>query len=357
MYVNLVVAIVLVSVFAGALVLIKPVSAATTSATWDPSLGWDFESHTDTHPSFTGISTNTPPLTDAQIIAQLQAVNTAFEEHGYPPPQHLAYPYGDYDAHVEAVVSKYVKSARTVSDNMTTFPVPDWYALNAAQLVSTTTWSDVTGWVSECISQKALLAIFTHDVSSNPSEYGCTPQMLTRILDYLVQEQNAGNLTVMTMAQAYDYWSTAKGGKPTVVMCFDDANESDYLVIYPLFVARGLKGTSYIVTSYIDEQDQLSWAEIAKMRAPRNTYGLDLESMQNSGATVNLGAINAHNHLPTDVSAAAGKYQVTFYAASGYVFDHWETTGDVTVANPTSNPATITITGTGTLKAIYKAQT
>jgi hypothetical protein len=92
------------------------------------------------------------------------------------------------------------------------------------------------------------------------------------MLDYLVEEQNAGNLTVMTMAQAYDYWSTTKSGKPTVVVSFDDAYESDYLVAYPLFVARGLKGTSYIVTSVIDENQQLSWSEIAKMRAPRNTY-------------------------------------------------------------------------------------
>lgn len=27
-------------------------------------------------------------------------------------------------------------------------------------------------------------------------------------LDYLVKEQNAGNLTAKSMAQAYDYWST-----------------------------------------------------------------------------------------------------------------------------------------------------
>jgi peptidoglycan/xylan/chitin deacetylase (PgdA/CDA1 family) len=71
----------------------------------------------------------------------------------------------------------------------------------------------------------------------------------------------------MTIAQAYDYWSTATTGKAIVVISFDDANESDYLVVYPLFKARGLKGTSYIVTSVIDEQDQLSWTEIAKMSA------------------------------------------------------------------------------------------
>jgi peptidoglycan/xylan/chitin deacetylase (PgdA/CDA1 family) len=169
-HVSLVVTIVLMSAFAGALIQTKQVSASTV-ATWDPSLGWDFESHSNTHPYFTS-------LTVSQMKAELNAVNAAFAAHGYPPPQHFAYPYGDYNDAVEQVVSAYYKSARTVSDNMTTFPVPNWYELNAAQLVSTTVWSDVTGWISQCIAQKGLLVIFSHDVSANPSEYGCTPQML-----------------------------------------------------------------------------------------------------------------------------------------------------------------------------------
>src|SRR5208337_3742739 len=135
--------------------------------------------------------------------------------------------------------------------------------------------ADITSWVTQCISTKSLLVIFTHDVSANPSIYGCTPTMLTNLLNYLVQQQNAGKIVVMTIAQAYDYWHNATTQpKPTVVVCFDDANESDYLVAYPLFQARGLKGTSYIVTSYIDEQDQLSWIEIAKMRAGNVNYAL-----------------------------------------------------------------------------------
>src|SRR5271157_2178303 len=293
--VNYLIAALLVALTFGMLVIALPVSAApvpasAAAATWNPSLGWDFESHTDTHPSFTGYSTNTPPLTDAQIRAQLQAVNTAFEEHGYPPPQHLAYPYGDYDAHVEAVVSQYVKSARTVSDNMTTYPVANWYELNAAQFIPTTTMTDVTNWVTQCISTKSLLVIFTHDISNSPSAYGCTPAMLTNLLNYLVTQQNAGKIVVMTIAEAYDYWHNAPTQpKPTVVVCFDDANESDYLVAYPLFHARGLKGTSYIVTSYIDEDAQLHWTEIATMRTSIINYALHFESKQTTSATSNTG--------------------------------------------------------------------
>jgi peptidoglycan/xylan/chitin deacetylase (PgdA/CDA1 family) len=350
LYVNLVVAIVLVSMFGGALIQVKPVSAAT-GATWDPSLGWDFESHSNTHPYFTS-------LTVSQMKTELDAVNAAFKAHGYPPPKHFAYPYGDYNDAVEQVVSTYYKSARTVSDNMTTFPVPNWYELNAAQLVPTTIWSDVTGWISQCIAQKGLLIIFSHDVSANPSDYGCTPQMLARILDYLVQEQNAGKITVMTMAQAYDYWSAAKAGKPTVVMCFDDANESDYTAVYPLFKARGLKGTSYIVTSYVDQDQQLSWKELAIMRATSPTYYMQLQSKQNSSATTNLGTITFNSilySLPSNTYISGGNYQAQYSPATGYTFDHWQTTGNVAVTSTTANPTTVNVTGNGTLASIYKA--
>ena len=87
------------------------------------------------------------------------------------------------------------------------------------------------------------------------------------MLDYLVEKRDAGNLTVMTMAEAYDDWTTPGEHEATVVVSFDDANDSDYTTVYPMFKARGLKGTSYIVTSFIDTPDHLTWPQIANMTA------------------------------------------------------------------------------------------
>jgi peptidoglycan/xylan/chitin deacetylase (PgdA/CDA1 family) len=147
------------------------------------------------------------------------------------------------------------------------YPITDWYEMSAAQLVRTTSWTTLKRWVDNCIMSKTLLHIFTHDVSSKPSSWGCMSTMLARLLDYLVQKQNAGLLKVMTIAQAYDYWSIASKGRATVVLSFDDANKSDYTTVYPMFKARGLKGTSYICTSFIGETGSLTWTDIAKMRA------------------------------------------------------------------------------------------
>jgi peptidoglycan/xylan/chitin deacetylase (PgdA/CDA1 family) len=238
----------------------------TAPVTAQTSPYWDFEDHTVDHAHLS-------QLTDDQIRWEMEQVNAAFIAHGYEPPKHLAYPYGDYgknaksQARIKAIVSQYRLSGRVVFGEMETYPIADWYVHKAAQLKSATGWSKIKGWVDECIATNSLLHIFTHDVSAKPSSYGCTPEKLAQLLDYLVEKQNAGQLVVMTMAEAYDYWTTTTNPKPTVVISFDDANRSDFTTVYPLFKARGLKGTSYIVTGFIDTADHLTWADIAQMVA------------------------------------------------------------------------------------------
>jgi len=45
--------------------------------------------------------------------------------------------------------------------------------------------------------------------------------------------------------------------------------------------------------------------------------------------------------------------EVTANAPAGYVFDHWEVTGNVAVSSTTDNPTTVTVTCGGTLKAVF----
>lgn len=246
----------------GVLSALMPASPVTAQE----STYWDFECHSHTHPHF-------GQLTVEEIAWELQQVDAAFIAHGYSPPKHLAYPYGDYgknartQAAIKAVVSQYRLSGRVVWGQMEAYPIADWYVHEAAQLKRATGWSKIKGWVDECIATNSLLHIFTHDVSAKPSSYGCTPEKLAQLLDYLVEKQNAGQLVVMTMAEAYDYWTITTNPKPTVVISFDDANESDFTTVYPMFKARELKATSYIVTSFIDTAGHLTWAEISQMMA------------------------------------------------------------------------------------------
>ena len=92
------------------------------AATWDPTLGWDFQCHSHTHPHLQGLSA-------AEIAWEMEQVNAAFQAQGYPTPNHHAYPYGGWDEDVKAVISQYRLSGRMVWGFMMTHPVLDWYEL------------------------------------------------------------------------------------------------------------------------------------------------------------------------------------------------------------------------------------
>lgn len=236
----------------------------TPGRTWDPQLSWDFEDHTYSHPYLTTLSAD-------QIRSELEEVNAAFNAHGYPTPRHFNYPYGDYNSYVESIVAPYRSSGNLGWGGHNYYPVSNWYEINVFEIKRTTNWETIRGWVDTSVVNQTLLVINTHDVSSDQTAYeypyGCTPEMLMQLLDYLVQKQNAGQLTVMTVAQAYDDWSTANNHpKSTVVITFADGHKTDYTVAYPLFKARGLKGSSYIQLNLIDQPGRISWDEISKMR-------------------------------------------------------------------------------------------
>ena len=47
-----------------------------------------------------------------------------------------------------------------------------------------------------------------------------------------------------------------------IIISFDDGNDTDYSVAFPLMEARGIRGVSYINPSMIGEKDKLTWSEI-----------------------------------------------------------------------------------------------
>ena len=82
-------------------------------------------------------------------------------------------------------------------------------------------------------------------------------------------------------------------------------------------------------------------------------FVVHLESVQGTGATVNLGLITFAGYtfsLPTDVDVVNGSYAVTY--SGGYTFVRWETTGGVTVSDENAVSTTVTVLGNGTLRAV-----
>jgi len=61
-----------------------------------------------------------------------------------------------------------------------------------------------------------------------------------------------------------------------------------------------------------------------------------------------------YTHGQSDTFAYGTSGSATANAPVGWVFDHWETVGNVQVSNTTANPTTVTVTCGGTLKAVFK---
>ncbi len=238
-------------------------SATTQGGAPPPPGGWDFECHTYTHPFLTSLSAD-------GIRSELNQVNAAFAAHGLPTPQHNSYPYGEYNATVESVVAEYRLSGRAawaVTGTINTYPMADWYAMNAVEIQASTAFSTIQGYIDQAITHNALINIFTHRVMDPAPQYGCTPAMLRQVCSYLLDRQNAGQLQVLPIRDAYTSWN---GTKAVVVLAFDDGWKTDYTNTWGIVSGEyGFVGTSYIYPAAMDGMwaDFLSWAEVQAMAA------------------------------------------------------------------------------------------
>jgi len=90
----------------------------------------------------------------------------------------------------------------------------------------------------------------------------------------------------------------------------------------------------------------------------RSFKAVHLKSEEDTGASTNLGTITFDGvsyNLPDDISKTVATYSAEYFTDAGYSFDHWETTHLVSVSDANANPTTVTVSGEGTLNAIYAA--
>ena len=54
--------------------------------------------------------------------------------------------------------------------------------------------------------------------------------------------------------------------RPLAVISFDDHNMSDYEKAYPFLQARGIRGTSYVITSRVGESGKMDWSHLKELK-------------------------------------------------------------------------------------------
>ena len=164
----------------------------------------------------------------------------------------------------------------------------------------------------------------------------------------------------------YNYAPNEGGGHAVLCVGWDDTdpNNSYWIMVNSWGTASGLRpnGIFHLDMNmnydcyYHDPADgrdyySLYWQTLSVYFAQ---YDVHLESREDNGASSNKGMISSY-FLPTDILKPPGSYSATYYPESGYSFVKWETSGGVSVLNSGSGSTTVTISASGTLRAIYKS--
>lgn len=114
------------------------------------------------------------------IAAELAANAQALKSLGIAP-ETFAYPYGDVSPAAKGLINDGYLAGRALHHGLITTGTD----LNQAPAVGIEGKAGETAamdWMNRAVEAKAWLVLYTHDVRHNPSDWGCTPQALERLV-------------------------------------------------------------------------------------------------------------------------------------------------------------------------------
>jgi peptidoglycan/xylan/chitin deacetylase (PgdA/CDA1 family) len=108
----------------------------------------------------------------------------------------FAYPYGDVSQGAKAALGARYKVLRALNHGL----IEDGTDLNQAPAVGVEGPDGertARAWLDRAIRRKAWLILYSHDISESPTDWGCTPGALARLIDAAL----AGGCDVVTVAE------------------------------------------------------------------------------------------------------------------------------------------------------------
>lgn len=112
--------------------------------------------------------------------------------------ENFSYPFGEQTRTAKALLSAKYRSARGVGHGLNARQT-DLYNLKAVRLYEeTNSLETIFHIISQAEEQRAWLIFYTHDISSNPSRYGCSPTYFEAVVKACVDRR----LRVLTVRDA-----------------------------------------------------------------------------------------------------------------------------------------------------------
>jgi len=156
----------------------------------------DIQDHSFSHVNYTTV-------TQAQIIEQINKVDSAFVAHGLTSPKHLAYPFGGYNTNVVSYVATYRFTARTVDDNFNIFKTTQQKLTLPSIVLDNITEEELQTIKSRILTaynNKTALILYSHGVTESGGDYSVSTARFIEIIDYA----KSIGVDIITISELYD---------------------------------------------------------------------------------------------------------------------------------------------------------
>ena len=122
-----------------------------------------------------------------RALADVEENARAFAGWNLPPPTSFAYPYGDVASGPKQALASRYSTLRALHHGVIAKGT-DLNQTPAVGIEGPDGEAVARRWLNQAKVQQAWLILYTHDVAPEPSQWGCTPDALARLLDQAVLE-------------------------------------------------------------------------------------------------------------------------------------------------------------------------
>jgi len=156
--------------------------------------GHEIAGHTHSHIDLTGLSVS-------EALAETHANYDALKSMGVQGEiKNFAYPYGEASGRMKKALSEKFTSMRGIQDGAH-YGSADLNELKSQAIDTKPNFDKALNIINGFNARPGWLVLFTHDITENPSEWGCTPDKFLQI----VSAVKASGADVLTVSEALTY--------------------------------------------------------------------------------------------------------------------------------------------------------